>query len=217
MNPVRKRRGGCWHSVVIGEHGSEWSLKLPGPQTLPGIAQRLTACWVPPEWGFAEGREVRAGGPGGRPQGRLQGPREAERVPGWWAGGPGRDQENQPRGLLARGFLGPSLSSRAEASVLGVRSSAGALLWVAAASRVCPGRPAAARVQHGRAAPAVRVQPRLLLLEDVPQPRGAEWPQVSPLQRPRAQGCPVCPQMGERVFSVCVRVPWRLGLCYRLL
>lgn len=78
---------------------------------------------------------------------------------------------------------------------------------------VCPGWPAAARVQHGRAAAAVRVQPRLLLLEDVPQPRGAERPQVSPqakgagLGLQAAQGCPVCPQTGERVFlgaSACV-------------
>lgn len=81
-----------------------------------------------------------------------------------------------------------------------------------------PGWPAAARVQHGRAAPAVRVQPRLLLLEDLPQPRGAERPQVSPSGGTRSSAVKgvgglgpwaahrfhVCPQTGERVFSVCV-------------
>lgn len=126
-------RGGCWQRVVIGEDQSERSLKLPGPQTLPAVARRLMACWLPPERGFAEGQEVWAGDPGGRPQGRLRGPREAERVPGRWAGGQAGTR-NQPHGLLARGFPWPFLSSRAEASVPGACSSAEALLWVASAS-----------------------------------------------------------------------------------
>ena len=50
--------------------------------------------------------------------------------------------------------------------------------YLALAARLSAGRPAPARVQHGGAAPALRVQPRLLLLEDLPEPRRAKRPQV---------------------------------------
>lgn len=53
--------------------------------------------------------------------------------------------------------------------------------------RLSPGRPAAARVQHGGAALALRVQPRLLLLAELPEPRRAERPAVSaPRRGPRS-------------------------------
>lgn len=161
---------------------------MPGPQTLPGVAQQLMACWLPPEWGFAEGQEVWAGGPGRRPQGRLHGPREAERVPGTWAGGPGRDQENQPRGLLARGFPWPSLSSRAEASVLGACSSVEALLWVATTSRVCPRTVGCCQSSTWQSRPCCSSA-------TTPAPAGGRaatvWCRMAsgePLQQPRAQG-----------------------------
>lgn len=135
---------------------------------------------------------------------------------GRWAGQPIRDQEP------AMWTLGRS--SWVEASVLGACSSAGALPWVASPSRVAPGRPAAARVQHGRATPAVRVQPRLLLLEDLPQPRGAERPQVRALRsRVRLAWALgqltgfTCVHRRENVCLVCACVPWSLGLCYGLL
>lgn len=51
------------------------------------------------------------------------------------------------------------------------------LCW-ALAARLSTGRPAPARVQHGGASLDLRMQPRVLLLEELPKSCRAEWSQV---------------------------------------